>query len=116
MAEFLRFCPFRCDACESHSAVPQGGTSQVVQEGYRRGSAQEVIKHLLCDAWKGGALAIAGRTEDPEMLKVLADNVALLSRTHSWMLIHSNRPEVRAAILQGDAYLTRLEGEWWIPD
>jgi hypothetical protein len=29
-------------------------------------------------------------------------------------LAHSRHPEIVAAIQQGDAMLTRLEGEWWL--
>jgi hypothetical protein len=29
-------------------------------------------------------------------------------------LYHSSRPEVAAAIERGDAFLSRLDGEWWL--
>jgi hypothetical protein len=29
-------------------------------------------------------------------------------------MVHSNKPELLHAIHRGDAFLTRLEGEWWM--
>jgi hypothetical protein len=29
-------------------------------------------------------------------------------------LVHSRDPEIMAAIHRGEAFLSRLEGEWWL--
>jgi len=34
--------------------------------------------------------------------------------TVTWTLVHSRDADIMAAIHQGDAFLSRLEGEWWL--
>jgi len=35
-------------------------------------------------------------------------------RDGPWVLIHSRRPEILPAVERGDAFLSRLDGEWWL--
>jgi hypothetical protein len=71
------------------------------------------LDHLLYDAWQQGARALAGRLE-PRLMRGLGAKCAVFTQAGFWMLIHSLNPELLHAITRGNAFLTRLEGEWWI--
>jgi hypothetical protein len=91
-----------------------GDLGEVVQIAARPESIAEVLGHLFHDAWGDGLLAISGQL-DPRYLAGVAAQHCLLNRGDgSWLLVHSKNPDVLAAIHRGDAFLTGLEGEWWI--
>lgn len=90
-----------------------GGVSQVVQIAARPDAARAVLEHLWYHAWSGGAVALEGRVE-PTLLPELVAQECRLARQGSWVLCHSPRLEVELAIHRGDAFLSRLEGEWWL--
>jgi hypothetical protein len=91
-----------------------GGIGQVVEVGALPGSMDAVLAWLAHEALRKGLVALAGRMM-PESFRPQAAHVALLSRTHTWMLLHTRDPELLTAIQSGRAFLSRLEGEWWIP-
>jgi hypothetical protein len=72
-----------------------------------------VLGHLFHHAWRRGAAGIAGRLE-PSLLPGLVAAGCGLRREGPWMLIRSRRPEIARAVERGDAFLSRLEGEWWL--
>ncbi len=88
-----------------------GRVSQVLQIGARKNSIYEVLHHLFYDAWHQGSIAITGRLE-PRFLQEFSDEYCLF-QPGSWMLIHTHNPELLQVIHRGNAFLTRLEGEWW---
>jgi hypothetical protein len=93
--------------------VQAGGVSEVVQLAARDGSFDRVLLRLLADAWQHGAAAVRGRL-DPRYVQELSRRHCWLRQDASWTLIHSRHADVMAAIQQGDAFLSRLEGEWWL--
>lgn len=93
--------------------VQAGGVSEVVQLAARDGSFDRVLQRLLADTWRHGAVAVRGRLE-PRYAKELSNQHCWLRRAGSWTLVHSRRADIMAAIQQGDAFLSRLEGEWWL--
>lgn len=91
-----------------------GGVSEILQLGARRGAVDDVLHHLFHEAWRQGSIAVSGQL-DPTWGEALLDKYCLLHNGGgSWMLVRAKRPEVLDAIHRGDAFLTRLEGEWWI--
>src|SRR5205823_6310891 len=90
-----------------------GGVCQVLQVAPRPGAERLVLEHLWYQAWRGGAVALEGRVE-PALLPALADQGCRLARRGAWMLCASRHPDVELAIQRGDAFLSRLEGEWWV--
>lgn len=96
--------------------LKRGGVAEVVQIGGRDDSIDGVLEHLFHDAWQGGAVAVAGQV-DPAHMQALSDAncVFRLDRNTGGVRLHSRRPEVLQTVLRGDAFLTRLESEWWIP-
>lgn len=93
--------------------VNPGGTGEVVQLAAHRGYHARVLDALLHDAWRHGLVALSGRLEAP-LLPPLAERRALLDRGGPWMLVHASQPDLLTAVLAGNAFLSRLEGEWWM--
>lgn len=88
-----------------------GRVADVLQAAARPGAAGDVLDHLLDDAMRAGAVAVSGRIE-PALLSALSDRRAFFYHGNRWTLVHSRDAELRAAIHRGDAFLSRLEGEW----
>jgi len=90
-----------------------GGVSEVVQIAARNGSFDRVLQGLLADAWRQGAAAVRGRL-DPRHVQELSDRHCWFRREGTWTLVHSRHADLAAAIHKGNAFLSRLEGEWWL--
>lgn len=89
-----------------------GGPGEVLQIGaLAPRHNRNVVDHLLDDAWQQGVTMLVGRLE-PALAPELSENGCLLYRRGHWTLVHSKRPEVAHALQRGDAFFTRLEGEW----
>lgn len=93
--------------------VQPGGVSEVLQLAARNGSFDCVLQRLLADAWQQGAAAVRGRLE-PRFAQHLSDRHCWLRMEGPWTLVHSRRADVIDAIQQGNAFFSRLEGEWWL--
>ena len=93
--------------------VLAGGVSEVLQLAARNGAFDRVLQRLLADAWRQGAAAVRGRL-DPRHAQELSDRHCWFRREGTWTLIHTRHAELAAAIHQGNAFLSRLEGEWWL--
>jgi GNAT acetyltransferase-like protein len=91
----------------------RGGVSEVIQIAAREDSFDQVLRRLLADAWRQGAAALRGRV-DPRYVQELSDRHCWFRWDSTWTLAHSRDPEVMAAVHQGSAFLSRLEGEWWL--
>lgn len=89
----------------------RGRAGEVLQIGAEPRQHRQVIDHLLDDAWEQGVTLLSGRLE-PAFAPQLSENGCLLYRRGYWTLAHSKRPEVCHALQRGDAFFTRLEGEW----
>jgi hypothetical protein len=92
--------------------VQAGGVSEVVQIAARDGSFDRVLLRLLADAWRQGAAAVRGRLE-PRYAQEFSHRHCWFRREGSWTLVHSRHADILSAIQQGNAFLSRLEGEWW---
>jgi GNAT superfamily N-acetyltransferase len=90
-----------------------GGVSQVLQIGGARQHIGSVIDHLFYDAVRHGSLAIAGRMEPNFARELSARGVVYVQRGANFLCRSRNR-ELLQAIAAGDAFLSRLEGEWWM--
>ena len=74
---------------------------------------REVLDHLFHHAWRRGAAAIEGRME-PRLARMLGQRHCLFHSTRAFALIHSRDAELLGALARGDAFFSRLEGEWWM--
>ncbi len=89
------------------------GTSQVLQLVATKDSLRLVLRQLFFHAWRLGSAAVSGRV-DPEFATDLSQEHCLFDFNGPRLLVHSKRADLREAIERGDAFLTRLEGEWWM--
>jgi hypothetical protein len=89
----------------------RGGAGEVLQVAAGPRHRRQVLDHLLADAWEQGVILLSGRLE-PSFAQELSENRCLLCRRGYWTLVHSKRPEVSHALQRGDAFFSRLEGEW----
>jgi hypothetical protein len=88
-----------------------GGVSQVLQLAALPKTISGVLDHLFYRAWRLGSTAVAGRIE-PRFMHELYHQHCRFS-CGSAFLIQSKDQEILQAIYTGDAFLSRLEGEWW---
>ena len=89
------------------------GVSEVIQIAALANDFDRVLRRLLADAWLNGATAVHGRL-DPRFVQEFSNRHCWLRSDGTWTLVHSRHRDVMAAILEGDAFLSRLEGEWWL--
>jgi hypothetical protein len=89
----------------------RGGLGEVLQIGAESHSHGQVLDHLFFDARRQGVAALSGRLQ-PDFMDEFRKKHCLLHHRGYWTLIHSRNPEALEAIYRGDAFLTRLEGEW----
>ena len=88
-------------------------TSKVLQLHAQDDAGHAVLNHLFQHAWRRGATVIEGRME-PRLARVLGQRHCLFQSTSAFALIHSRDAEVLGALARGDAFFSRLEGEWWM--
>jgi len=90
------------------------GIADVLQVGGKDDTICSVLDHLFHHAWQRGAVAVTG-ANDPRLSKVLSENRCTFRQPgDGWMLMHSHDSEIVNAIHAGDAFLSRLEAEWWL--
>ena len=87
--------------------------SEVLQIGARVPHMAATFDVLLAHARAQGAVALSGRLE-PSWMPVLAARRVLFRAGASWMLLHAPHRDIVDAIHRGDAFLSPLEGEWWM--
>lgn len=92
--------------------APPGGIARVVQVAALPRQYATVLKHLFADADRRGVVAVQGRME-PRLVEPLRGMGVRLHYDASMSLVHSRDPRVYAALLAGNAILSRLEGEWY---
>jgi hypothetical protein len=87
------------------------GLGEVVQLGGARQRIKEVLDHLFQDAGEYGVIALHGIVERRYMADLSEKNCFFTCRG-GWMVAHSRRPGFLEMLNSGDAFLTRLDGEW----
>ncbi|MGH7591019.1 MAG: hypothetical protein ACREL2_06235 [Gemmatimonadales bacterium] len=90
-----------------------GGVGQVIQVACRATDYERLLAHLFHHGRRRGSVALSGRL-DPAAMQALVAHGCEFSREGPWMMAHSRRTDVLDAIDRGGAFLSRLEGEWWL--
>jgi hypothetical protein len=93
--------------------VKRGGIAEVLQVVARPECPNQVLDHLFFHAWRDGAVAVSGRLE-PRLFKALAHKHCFFHLGGSRTLVHSRNQALLDVLHRGDAFFTRLEGEWWM--
>jgi hypothetical protein len=91
-------------------SLTRDGISEVLQFHAKNGSSQRVFNHLLNCARQSGAVAVSGRL-DHNLMEPVAEARCLM-HSGPWVLVHSRNPEFARALERGEAFFSRLEGEW----
>jgi hypothetical protein len=89
------------------------GMSRVMQLAARPDRTRPVLEHLFQHASKRGALALEGRM-DPRFVSDLREMQCFFQGCGELTLLHAREPSVLMPLLRGDAFFSRLEGEWWL--
>lgn len=90
------------------------GMAEVVQLAADEGTVDAVLNHLFHQATADGAVAVSGQV-DPMLFRALSGRQCVFHHENdSWMLVHARNAEIRDAISSGRAFISRMEGEWWI--
>lgn len=90
----------------------RGETGQVLQIAAAQGAAEIVLRRLLAEVMRRGCVAVGGQLT-PEFAEALATIGYVSFSLNSYTIVHSRRTDILRLIEKGDAFLTRLEGEWW---
>jgi hypothetical protein len=72
-----------------------------------------VLEHLFHHASERGTMALEGRM-DPRFAAELGKMQCFFRNCGELTLLHSRDPSLLAPLLLGNAFFTRLEGEWWL--
>ncbi len=84
----------------------------VLQIGAEIQTIDLVLTHLFKDALEHGSLALAGRIE-PKFIQDFSSHHCIFMHRNSSLVVNSKDQEIINALHRGDAFFTRLEGEWW---
>jgi hypothetical protein len=91
--------------------VKRGAVGEVVQIGGEQKLTNEVLGHLFYDAWERQVIALHG-VVDMRRVPQFSDAGCLFTCRGGWTVTHSRNAEVLAILERGDAFLSRLDGEW----
>jgi hypothetical protein len=89
------------------------GTSRVIQLAARPDRVRPVLEHLFHHATERGTAALEGRM-DPRFAAELGKMQCFFRNCGELTLLHSRNPSLLAPLSLGNAFFTRLEGEWWL--
>ncbi len=90
---------------------PEGATGEVLQVVADADDIGTVLGRLFRDAGRAGVVALSGRA-DPALVQGYSDAHCLFSRRGPLMVVHSRDPALVDAFQRGQAFMSRLEGEW----
>jgi len=91
----------------------RGGVGEVAQLVAAPGKHRHVLASLFHDAWVQGLAAVSGRA-DRDIVNALDPGRAHVRDGDTAILVHSPRSDINDAIQRGDAFFSRLDGEWWM--
>ncbi len=89
----------------------RGSVGEVVHVGARPEFAASVLANLFADAHRHGVTALSGRL-DPALMGPIARQSGFFHHRGEWVLVHARVKGAVDAVQRGDAFLSRLEGEW----
>jgi len=89
----------------------RGGFGGVAQMGGERKRIKEILDHLFHDAWSYGVIALQGIVER-NLLADFSEKNCFFTCRGGWTVAYSRKPQLLEALNIGDAFLSRLDGEW----
>ena len=91
--------------------VKPGAIGEVVQIGGARQYTKDILDHLFYDAWNHGVIGLHG-VVDSRLMDDFSEKRCFFMCRAGWTLAHSRRPELIEPLNSGDAFFSRLDGEW----
>ena len=91
--------------------MKSAGVGEVVQIGCDVKHTKVILDHLFYDAWEHGVIALLGVVDSRRMADFSDKNCYFTCRG-GWALAYSRNPELVKVLERGDAFLSRLDGEW----
>ena len=89
------------------------GSTETVQLAARPEYREVVFAHLAYRAWQRGAITLSGRC-DPLFAPLTVQRRLACTLAEPWVVVHARDPRIAASFRSGDAFLSRLEAEWWL--
>lgn len=91
--------------------VKPGSVGEVVQVGGDKKFTKDILHHFFHDAWQQGVIGLHG-VLDRRRMADFSDMGCLFTCRGGWNVAFSRNPELLDVLERGDAFLTRLDGEW----
>jgi hypothetical protein len=91
--------------------VKPGGVGEVVQIGGHSKSTKDVLDHLFYDAWEQGVIGLHG-VVDSRRMPDFSEKGCFFTCRGGWTITKTRKPEILDLLERGDAFFTRLDGEW----
>jgi ribosomal protein S18 acetylase RimI-like enzyme len=91
--------------------VKRGAVGEVVQIGGEQKLTKDILSHLFYDAWEQQLIALHG-VVDMRRVPQFSDKGCFFTSRGGWTVSRSRQPEVLAILERGNAFLSRLDGEW----
>ena len=91
--------------------VKPGAVGRVVQVGGERQFTKDILDHLFDDAINRGVVGLHG-TVPISLMGDFSEKHCFFACRGGWMVAHSRKPELLELLNRGDAFLSRLDGEW----
>ena len=91
--------------------VKPGEVGEVVQIGDERQFTKDILDHLFYDAWNHGVVGLHG-TVPISLMGDFSEKHCFFACRGGWTVAHSRKPELLELLNRGDAFLSRLDGEW----
>jgi len=94
-------------------AIRPTGEVDVIQLAALRAREALTFDHLIYHTTAEGGVVLRGRL-DPRFAPLVSEHGLPLTLGQPWTVVRSGRPDVAAQLLNGNAFFSRLDAEWWI--
>jgi hypothetical protein len=91
--------------------VKPGAVGEVVQVGGELKRTKDILGHLFYDAWEHGVIALYG-VVDSRRVPDFSQKGCFFTCRGGWTIAYSRKPQFLELLERGDAFLSRLDGEW----
>jgi hypothetical protein len=91
--------------------VKPGAVGEVVQIGGDEKQTKEILDHLFWDACEHGVVGLHG-VVDSRHTADFSDEGCFFTCRGGWTVASSRNPEIMKSLERGNAFLSRLDGEW----
>ncbi len=89
----------------------RGGFGEVAQLVGDRKRIREILDHIFYDAWSYGLIGLHG-TVDRQLMADFSEKNCFFTCRGGWTVAHSRDPQLLGILNRGNAFLSRLDGEW----